>query len=88
MFEEAERVDAAIAEGEADAIAAAAGATAATAIVVGDEVGWGIVPDYPSGRLFRDLLGRFHQRLAQEAERAYLVVAGRAVDLDRAGSSI
>jgi adenosylcobinamide kinase/adenosylcobinamide-phosphate guanylyltransferase len=88
MLEEAGCIDPAAIEAEGDAIATALGASAAAAIVVGDEVGWGIVPEYPSGRLFRDLLGRFHQRLALEAERAYLVVAGRALDLDRAGIPI
>lgn len=45
-------------------------------IVVSNEVGMGLVPPFPSGRLFRDLAGRLHQRLAEEAEEVYLVVAG------------
>jgi adenosylcobinamide kinase/adenosylcobinamide-phosphate guanylyltransferase len=53
----------------------------AHAIVVGDEVGWGVVPDYPSGRIFRDVLGRAQQRLAAGSLAAYLVVAGFALDL-------
>jgi adenosylcobinamide kinase/adenosylcobinamide-phosphate guanylyltransferase len=65
----------------ADALAA----SAAHAIVVGDEAGWGLVPPYPSGRVFRDVLGRMQQRLAARAERAYLVVAGYAIDLRAAG---
>jgi adenosylcobinamide kinase/adenosylcobinamide-phosphate guanylyltransferase len=56
-------------------------ATPAHAIVVGEECGWGIVPDYPSGRAFRDVLGRVQQQLAARAEWAYLVVAGHALDL-------
>jgi adenosylcobinamide kinase/adenosylcobinamide-phosphate guanylyltransferase len=65
----------------ADALAA----SAAHAIVVGDEAGWGLVPPYASGRVFRDVLGRMQQRLAARAERPFLVVAGYAIDLRAAG---
>jgi adenosylcobinamide kinase / adenosylcobinamide-phosphate guanylyltransferase len=50
-------------------------------IVVSNEVGDGIVPAYASGRLFRDLLGRANRRLIDRADGAYLVVAGRLLDL-------
>lgn len=59
----------------------AALATRAHAIVVGEEVGWGLVPPYPSGRVFRDVLGRAQQALARGAERKFLIVAGHALDL-------
>ncbi len=68
-------------DAEIDAVVAAALATRARAIVVGEEVGWGLVPPYRSGRVFRDVLGRAQQRLATRADAAYLVVAGRALDL-------
>jgi len=71
-----------------DAAAALAGAmlaSAASVIVVGDEVGWGIVPLAPSARLFRDVLGRMQQRLAANAREAFLVVSGYAIDLRVAG---
>lgn len=58
---------------------------AATLVVVGEETGWGIVPAAASARLFRDVLGRLEQRLARSAERAYLVVAGYALDLRSLG---
>ncbi len=45
-------------------------------IVVSNEVGMGIVPDYPQGRLFRDLLGRANQIFAQEASRVIFMVSG------------
>lgn len=54
-----------------------------TLIAVTNEVGLGIVPAYPLGRLYRDTLGYINQRLAQTAERVYLLVAGLAVDLKR-----
>lgn len=54
-----------------------------TLVVVTNEVGLGIVPAYPLGRLYRDTLGNINQRLAQAADRAYLMVAGMAVDIKR-----
>jgi adenosylcobinamide kinase/adenosylcobinamide-phosphate guanylyltransferase len=35
-------------------------------IVVSNEVGWGLVPAYPLGRIYRNLLGWANQRLAPE----------------------
>jgi adenosylcobinamide kinase/adenosylcobinamide-phosphate guanylyltransferase len=54
-----------------------------TLIVVTNEVGLGIVPANPLGRLYRDTLGYVNQRLAQAADRVYLMVAGMAVDIKR-----
>jgi adenosylcobinamide kinase/adenosylcobinamide-phosphate guanylyltransferase len=48
-------------------------------IVVTNEVGLGLVPPYPLGRLFRDLLGWANQRLAAEAGEVYLLVSGIAL---------
>jgi adenosylcobinamide kinase / adenosylcobinamide-phosphate guanylyltransferase len=44
--------------------------------VVANEVGYGIVPDHPLGRRFRDLQGILNQRIAARADRVVLVVAG------------
>ena len=52
-------------------------------IVVSDEVGMGVVPAYPLGRRYRDLLGHANQRVALAASEVYLVVAGIAVELRR-----
>lgn len=52
-------------------------------IVVSNEVGLGLVPPYPLGRVYRDLLGRANARLAARADRAYLLVAGLPLDLKR-----
>jgi len=54
-----------------------------TLIVVTNEVGLGVVPAYPLGRVYRDTLGYINQRLAQAADRVYLMVAGMAVDIKR-----
>ncbi len=50
-------------------------------IVVGEEIGWGIVPEYPAARLFRVVLGTLGQEFARVADRAYLTIAGYALDL-------
>ncbi|HLY31393.1 MAG TPA: bifunctional adenosylcobinamide kinase/adenosylcobinamide-phosphate guanylyltransferase [Ktedonobacterales bacterium] len=54
---------------------------AASLIVVSNEVGMGIVPAYPSGRAYRDILGRANARLAAEADAALLMVAGLPIEL-------
>ncbi len=45
-------------------------------LVVSNEVGLGLVPEYPLGRLYRDVLGRANQRLAQVADTVVFMVAG------------
>ncbi len=75
-------------DAEIAAVTTALLASAATTIVVGEEVGWGIVPEFASGRAFRDVLGRAQQRLAREAAYAYLVVAGYAIDLRAHGRPV
>jgi len=47
-----------------------------TAVIVTNEVGMGLVPDNPLGRLFRDVCGRMNQLVAAEADEVYLVVCG------------
>jgi adenosyl cobinamide kinase/adenosyl cobinamide phosphate guanylyltransferase len=50
-------------------------------VVVTNEVGMGIVPANELARQFRDVLGFVNTRFAEGAERAVLMVAGRAVEL-------
>lgn len=45
-------------------------------IVVSNEVGMGIVPDNPTARRFRDLLGRANQVFAQNADTVIMMHAG------------
>jgi len=47
-----------------------------TLIVVSNEVGMGLVPPYPLGRIYRDVLGRANQQLAQAADEVSLMIAG------------
>ncbi len=51
-------------------------------IVVSNEVGSGIVPEYPLGRIFRDILGRANQLVAGISSEAYLLVAGLSLRLN------
>jgi len=51
------------------------------AVVVANEVGFGIVPGDGLSRRYRDLLGRVNQQWAAAADRALLLVAGRALRL-------
>ena len=57
------------------------GATGGRWILVSNEVGQGIVPASPLGREYRDVLGRVNQLVASRADKAYLMVAGMALDL-------
>lgn len=72
-------------EQEARRAAAAAAARPALTIAVTNEVGMGVVPPTPVGREYRDVLGRVNAIWAEAAQEAYLVVAGRALALERLG---
>jgi adenosylcobinamide kinase/adenosylcobinamide-phosphate guanylyltransferase len=50
-------------------------------VLVTNEVGWGVVPEHRSGRLFRDLLGEVNRRFADACDEVHLVVAGRVLRL-------
>ena len=52
-----------------------------TLILVTNEVGDGIVPEYSLGRLYRDLAGRMNAALARQCEQVFLVTAGIPVEL-------
>jgi len=58
-----------------DALAERAGPT----VLVSNEAGLGIVPDNALARRFRDLQGNLNQRLAAQATRVIMMVAGIAV---------
>jgi len=52
-----------------------------TAIVVSNEVGWGVVPESLLGRKFRDVLGKTNQIMAKYAREVYLMVSGMPIKL-------
>jgi adenosylcobinamide kinase/adenosylcobinamide-phosphate guanylyltransferase len=61
---------------EVEALLAAYAAGSADWIVISNEVGLGLVPPYPLGRVYRDALGRANQRLAAAADHVLFMVAG------------
>jgi adenosylcobinamide kinase/adenosylcobinamide-phosphate guanylyltransferase len=48
----------------------------AFSVIVTNEVGWGIVPDNPLGRRFRDMQGIVNSMIAKEADKVCLLVSG------------
>ena len=55
--------------------------TGVTLVAVTNEVGLGVVPEYPLARLYRDQLGWANQRLASDASGVYLLISGYALDV-------
>ncbi len=55
-------------------------------VVVSDEVGLAVHPSTEEGRRFRDALGAVNHAVSAVADRAYLVVAGRALPLPPPGT--
>ena len=45
-------------------------------IIVSNEVGSGVVPYYPLGRIFRDLMGAVNKKIAACSDEVYFFVAG------------
>ena len=64
------------ADAEIERLEAALEQASAPLVLVANEVGFGIVPDNPLGRRFRDLQGLLNQRIAARADRVVLVIAG------------
>jgi adenosylcobinamide kinase/adenosylcobinamide-phosphate guanylyltransferase len=62
--------------------------TAAEVILVGEETGWGVVPAYESGRIFRDRLGHLLRQIGSLADAVYLVAGGHALNLRELGQSL
>ena len=60
----------------------------AAVIFVSNEVGSGIVPENKLARIFRDLSGLANQKIAVEAEKVFLTVAGYAIDVKKFGEKI
>jgi adenosylcobinamide kinase/adenosylcobinamide-phosphate guanylyltransferase len=54
-------------------------------IFVTEETGWGVVPAYPVGRLFRDRLGTLTRQLGAIAHPVYLVTGGHVLNLSSLG---
>lgn len=61
---------------EVDGLVAAFRGSPRRIVAVSNEVGFGLVPESPGTRRFRDELGRLNQAFAEAADAALLVVAG------------
>jgi adenosyl cobinamide kinase/adenosyl cobinamide phosphate guanylyltransferase len=68
-------------ERENDAAVTAAVARPGLTVAVSNEVGLGVVPATPLGRVYRDALGRVNQEWVEASARASFVVAGRELAL-------
>jgi adenosylcobinamide kinase/adenosylcobinamide-phosphate guanylyltransferase len=55
-------------------------------VAISNEVGLGLVPPYPLGRIFRDALGAANRTLASRAACVYCTVAGLALDVKALGA--
>jgi adenosylcobinamide kinase/adenosylcobinamide-phosphate guanylyltransferase len=73
---------------EVDGILGAFRSRGFTLIVVSNEVGLGIVPAYPLGRVYRDLLGWANQILARAADEVYFLAAGLPLALKPPGDGL
>lgn len=62
--------------GKMDDMLVAITKTKSVAILVTNEVGWGIVPENFTARAFRDIYGRVNQILGEGADEVYLTVCG------------
>ncbi len=45
-------------------------------VLVSNEVGSGVIPSFPTGVLFRDILGELNQKVAQIADNVLIMFAG------------
>lgn len=70
-----------------DDVLAAYREAGADLLLVSNEVGLGLVPEYPLGRQYRDLLGKVNQRLAAVADHVYFLVAGLPLDVKALAAS-
>jgi len=59
-----------------DRVCSALRESSASAVIVSNEVGEGIIPSSEMGRHFRDLLGEINQRVARQSDNVILMVAG------------
>ncbi len=59
--------------------------TSVSLIFVAEETGWGVVPAYPLGRLFRDRLGHIVSKLGSIVDTTYLIIGGHVMNLSVLG---
>lgn len=57
-------------------------------IFVAEETGWGVVPSYESGRIFRDRLGQLIRQIGLQSQSVYLVTGGYAINISIVGEKL
>ncbi|HIK29520.1 MAG: bifunctional adenosylcobinamide kinase/adenosylcobinamide-phosphate guanylyltransferase [Oscillatoriaceae bacterium SKW80] len=62
--------------------------TTADVILVAEETGWGVVPAYPLGRIFRERLGNLVRFTGTLANPVYLVTGGHVLNLSVLGQPL
>jgi adenosyl cobinamide kinase/adenosyl cobinamide phosphate guanylyltransferase len=72
-------------EGQAAALCEVLAERDGDTVVVSDEVGLAVHPSSKEGRWFRDALGLLNHAVSEVADKVYLVVAGRALELPPPG---
>lgn len=73
---------------KSDRFLASLKSTQAEVILVAEETGWGVVPAYPLGRLFRDRLGYLSRQVGNLADTTYLVTGGHVLNLSLLGEPL
>jgi adenosylcobinamide kinase / adenosylcobinamide-phosphate guanylyltransferase len=63
-------------DGRVTALCNALRSAGCAVVLVSNEVGSGVVPAYPLGRRYRDLLGEMNQSIAKVADHVILMIAG------------
>lgn len=71
-----------------DVLLASLSQASGDAILVAEETGWGVVPAFPLGRLFRDRLGTLIRLLGAIASPVYLVAGGHVLNLSNLGTRL
>lgn len=66
---------------EMDRLVAAVANYTGKLVMVTNEVGSGIVPEYPLGRKYRDWAGILNRKMAEISDQVFLVTAGIAIEL-------
>jgi adenosylcobinamide kinase / adenosylcobinamide-phosphate guanylyltransferase len=79
-YEDFEEVERAINK-EVEELIKGVSETAATVIMVTNELGSGIVPENLLGRVFRDIAGRVNQHIAEHCDEVFLTVCGLPLKL-------
>lgn len=70
-----------VVERELERLTAAVAGYPGMLVMVTNEVGSGIVPEYPLARRFRDWAGILNRKMADISEQVFLVTAGIAIEL-------